>query len=388
MEFEHFLQKIIKKLKSGILIQGTLSNPRIRSKALRRVGVRSVEIKSELCLQFSYEYDKKTEHENLPLDQIDERIKSLFRDFRQFYGEFEESSLQIQISKKFKVRWQEKTSEKKRVELLHDRRKNYLIEEGRVYPFLVRLGLQTEEGKVRVKYYDKFRQINRFLEFIDDSLEFLPEDEEIRILDFGSGKSYLTFALYHYLREEKGLNIRVTGLDLKRDVINKCSRIAKDLSYEGLNFEVGNIHDYKEVGKVHMVVTLHACDVATDMALAQAVRWGAKVILSVPCCQHELRNQIESEELQLILKHGLMKEEFSSLATDTLRAELLSLLGYETQLLEFISMEHTPKNTLIRAFYRGRKARKEEVLAYKKFRDLLSAKPFLEGEIGSRIKGL
>ena len=190
-----------------------------------------------------------------------------------------------------------------------------------LYPFLVRLGVQSPEGKVKKQKYDKFRQINRFVEFIDDALAHLPKDRPVRILDFGSGKSYLTFALYHYLHIEKGLDIRVTGLDLKKEVIEECNVIAKDLGFEQLEFLVGDINDYNEETSVDMVVTLHACDVATDMALARAVKWGAEVILSVPCCQHELFSQIKSPALDVMLQHGLIKERFAALATDSMRAE-------------------------------------------------------------------
>ena len=269
--------------------------------------------------------------------------------------------------------------------LSHNRKKNYLLDENTPYPFLVRLGVQTPDGKVKKQQHDKFRQINRFVEFIDDSLAHLPKDRTIRILDFGSGKSYLTFALYHYLRIEKGLDIKVTGLDLKKEVIEECSMIAKDLGYENLEFLVGDINDYNDETSVDMVVTLHACDVATDMALARAVKWGAKVILSVPCCQHELFSQVNSPALDIMLQHGLIKERFSALATDSIRAELLSLVGYEAQLLEFIDMEHTPKNILIRAYHTGRKASADEINRYTEFRKLLNADPFLEKELGDLL---
>ncbi len=200
-------------------------------------------------------------------------------------------------------------------------------------------------------------------------------------MDFGSGKSYLTFALYHYLRIEKGLDIRVTGLDLKKEVIEECQQIADDLQYDQLEFLVGDINDYNEETSVDMVVTLHACDVATDMALARAVKWGAKVILSVPCCQHELNTQLNSPSLDLMLQHGLVKERFAALATDSIRAELLKLVGYEAKLLEFIEIENTPKNILIRAYFTGKKPTSEEQSKYREFVNFLHAKPFLENEL-------
>ncbi|RKJ49944.1 SAM-dependent methyltransferase, partial [Butyricicoccus sp. 1XD8-22] len=282
--------------------------------------------------------------------------------------------------------WKSEESPDKVVNLSHNRKKKYLLDEATPYPFLIRLGVQTTDGKVKKQKFDKFKQINRFLEFIHDCLDYLPKDKQVRILDFGSGKSYLTFALYYYLKVEKGLNINVTGLDLKKEVIEECRQIANDLNYEDLEFLVGDINDYNSETSVDMVVTLHACDVATDMALARAVRWGAKVILSVPCCQHELNRQLDAPALDIMTQHGLIRERFASLATDSIRAEILSLVGYETQILEFIDIEHTPKNILIRAFYTGKKPTVEQQSRYHSFVQFLSAKPFLENELQEYLK--
>ena len=382
MEFEELLTKLAGQLTDGSFISGTISQPRMKSDELKRVRMKPVELRGELHIQFEYQFERVLNHENITLDELHEKLKELLERFRQVHAEFSDEKIHVQISKKFKVMWKsEQTESEKVADLSHNRQKNYLLDENVPHPFLVRLGVQTPEGKVRNQHQDKFRQINRFVEFIDDSLEHLPKNRTIRILDFGSGKSYLTFALYHYLRIEKGLDIKVTGLDLKKEVIEECSVIAKDLGYDDLEFLVGDINDYNEETSVDMVVTLHACDVATDMALARAVKWDAKVILSVPCCQHELFQQIESPALDLMLQHGLIKERFSALATDSIRAELLSLVGYEAQLLEFIDMEHTPKNVLIRAYQTGRKPSADEFTRYKEFRDLLNAKPFLEKEL-------
>lgn len=209
--------------------------------------------------------------------------------------------------------------------------------------------MQTKEGKIVHSRYDKFRQMNRFLEFIEDIVPELPKDRESVIIDFGCGKSYLTFAMYYYLHELKHYDVRIIGLDLKADVIAHCQQLAEDYGYEKLTFLTGDIADYDGVDHVDMVVTLHACDTATDYALDKAVRWGAKVILSVPCCQHEVNRQIENELLQPVLKYGLIKERMSALLTDAIRANLLEEAGYQVQVLEFIDMEHTPKNILIRA---------------------------------------
>ena len=233
-----------------------------------------------------------------------------------------------------------------------NRQKNYIIKEGEAVPFLVELGVMTAEGKVIAAKYDKFKQINRFLEFIADVLpELASSDKTIKIADFGSGKSYLTFAVYHFLHNIRGLSVEITGLDLKADVIAHCDALARKLAFDGLHFRAGDIAQY-EGGALDMVITLHACDTATDFALSYAVQKGARVILSVPCCQHELNAQIGKTTDSLfapILKYGIIKERFSALVTDALRAEYLESAGYSVQLLEFIDMEHTPKNILIRA---------------------------------------
>ena len=381
MELQLMHESLTGRLQRRELVSATISQPRLKSNDIKRVKLKPVEIKNEYFIQFEYQYEHVLKHDNLTIEEAAKKLEALFEEFRQGLFQFSEEKVQIQLSKKFKVSWKTEQTETKKVELSHNRKKQYLLEDGIAYPFLVRLGVQSPDGKVKKQKYDKFRQINRFIEFIDDALEHLPKDRTVRILDFGSGKSYLTFALYHYLRIEKGLDLRVTGLDLKKEVIEECQRIAEDLHYDQLEFLVGDINDYNEESAVDMVVTLHACDVATDMALSRAVKWNAKVILSVPCCQHELNSQIEAPELGIMLQHGLIKERFSALATDSIRAELLSLVGYETQLMEFIDIEHTPKNILIRAYKTGKKPAPGQFERYQQFTQLLSAKPFLENEL-------
>lgn len=375
-------QRILELVHSKKLIHATISQPRKKSNELKRVKLKPVEIKGQYHIQIEYQYERILKHENILLEEFPHSFDYLMEHFRQIHGQFTDCTIQIQLSKKNKVTWKEERTEKTRkVSLYHNRKKNYLLDESTIYPFLVRLGVQTQDGKVKKQKYDKFRQINRFIEFIDDSLEYLPKNKQIRILDFGSGKSYLTFALYHYLKIEKGLDIRVTGLDLKKEVIEECNIIAKDLNYDQLEFLVGDINDYHEETSVDMVVTLHACDVATDMALARAVKWGAKVILSVPCCQHELNRQLNAPELSIMTQHGLIKERFAALATDSIRAEILKLVGYDVQLMEFIDMEHTPKNILIRGFYTGKKTSTTDIERYYAFVQFLSAEPFLQKEL-------
>lgn len=375
------LEALNERIINEQLINATISQPRMRSNEVKRIKLKPVMVKELYHIQVEYQYERILKHDNILLADFPAKLATIFTDFRQAQWRFAEESIHIQLSKKNKVLWKQNAEQAMNASLTHNRKKQYVLEDNTAYPFLVRLGVQTADGKVKQAKFDKFKQINRFVEMIDDSLSYLPKDRTIRILDFGSGKSYLTFALYHYLKIEKGLDIHVTGLDLKKEVIEECAQIAKDLNYEHLEFLVGDINDYNDETAVDMVVTLHACDVATDMALARAVRWGASVILSVPCCQHELNRQLQAPALDIMLQHGLVKERFAALATDSIRAEILSLVGYETQLLEFIDMAHTPKNILIRAYYTGKKPSAEQFERYERFTQLLHAQPFLAKEL-------
>ena len=268
-----------------------------------------------------------------------------------------DADAQVLSSKKGKltIKYRKLTEQRKQKDLSHNRSKSYILKEGECVDFLVDLGVMTKDGKVVKAKYDKYRQINRFLEFIEDIIPQLDKSSEQTIIDFGCGKSYLTFAMYYYLKVLKGYDIRIVGLDLKEDVIEKCNLLSKKYGYDKLKFLVGDIASYEDVTKVDMVVTLHACDTATDYALAKAVKWGAKVILSVPCCQHEANTMIKNELLSPVFSYGILKERMAAIFTDAVRANLLEEAGYQTQILEFIDMEHTPKNLLIRAVYTGRK---------------------------------
>ena len=332
-----------------------------RSKAAEvpsKVRIRPVEIRGELCYQATSTVGQKAIHRNYTRQEVLLYISDCLENgFSQLQIQGQNRDASVLVSKKgkqtMKVK-QHQALEPVRI-MAHNRVKQYILKEGIPVPFLVDLGVMNPQGKVHQSSYDKFKQINRFLEFIEDILPSLSREREITILDFGCGKSYLTFAMYYYLRELRGYDVNIIGLDLKTDVIRKCSGLARKYGYDKLHFLQGDIADYDGVSKVDMVVTLHACDRATDYALAKAVEWGAEVILSVPCCQHELNEKIQNELLRPVLKYGILKERMSALLTDGIRAELLESMGYRTQILEFIDMEHTPKNLLIRAVKTGRR---------------------------------
>lgn len=362
------------------LITATLSQLRKREgMTYSKVTVKPVELKNKLHYQFAYYSGTKVTHQNVPVDEAEAVLVDMFENvFRQAMMYTPEADYQVLISKKYKVSILTKSASKTKTDLSHNRKKTYILEEGEPVPFLVELGIMSEDGKVFARRYDKFKQINRFLEMVEDVLPHLPEDRPLTIVDFGCGKSYLTFALYHYLAVTARRKLNIVGLDLKADVIEHCSMLAKKLNYTQLQFLVGDIAEYDELEQVDMVVTLHACDTATDAALEKAVRWGASVILSVPCCQHELFSQVQSPVMEPLLSHGILKERFSALATDAIRAKLLDLMGYKTQLLEFIDMEHTPKNILIRAVSGSAGDRDKLWQEYTAFRDFLSASPYLE----------
>ncbi|ANS75811.1 SAM-dependent methyltransferase [Paenibacillus yonginensis] len=363
------------------LISATLSQRRSKGDGAdyTKVQIKPVELKGKLHYQLAYHYANKVTHDNLLPELLEDRLMELFETtFRQGLFNTAEADYQVLISKKFKVSILKKPATKQSAVLSHNRKKQYILEEGTPVPFLVELGIMSPEGRVFAKRYDKYKQINRFLEMIEDVAGDLPQGRPLTIVDFGCGKSYLTFALYHYLSVERGMELKVVGLDLKADVIEHCSLLANKLAYNNLRFLVGDIADYDELNRVDMVVTLHACDTATDAALEKAVRWGASVILSVPCCQHELFSQVDAPALEPLLSHGILKERFSALATDAIRAKLLDVLGYKTQLLEFIDMEHTPKNIMIRAVKGSSGDTARLWREYTAFRSFLSASPYLE----------
>lgn len=347
-------------------VSAVLSNPRRKDEA-EKVRVRPLLKKGVLLFQIETFRNHQAFHENLPAAEACGELVRHMENMRQLQMETMEKSYTVLVSKKGKVTIKRKSrgGNVKAPNLEHNRKKRYILEEGVAVPFLIDLGVMTKDGKIVHSRYDKFRQINRFLEFIEDILPQLNQaakEGELMILDFGCGKSYLTFAMYYYLHVLKGYDIRIIGLDLKSDVISHCNELARKYGYKKLKFLEGDIADYTGADRVDMVVTLHACDTATDFALAKAVGWNARVILSVPCCQHELNRQMYNEILEPVFKYGLIKERMAALVTDALRAEYLEGEGYDVQILEFIDMEHTPKNILIRAVRSGKQGENHEAV--------------------------
>lgn len=326
----------------------------------KEVSYRKIDIeKKENFYQAAKYTEKQVFHENLQperlLGWLLERMKSEYGQLNAWSDAKEYSLL---ISKKGQVSFAKKTrKEQVKMSSDHNRKKNYLLQEGNIIPPLLDMGIFTKEGKVVASMYDKFKQINRFLEIVDDSVKEWEKDE-LNIIDFGCGKSYLTFILYYYFTEIRKRKVNMIGLDLKEDVIRKCNAAAQKYGYENLKFELGDINGYQCEKPVDIVVTLHACDTATDYALHNALTWKASMIFSVPCCHHEVNGQMRTDDLKLLTKYGIVKERFAALLTDSIRANLLEYSGYKTQLLEFVDLSHTPKNLLIRAVRRDITPRK------------------------------
>ena len=357
------------------LRRAVLSKP--RSIAVpAKTTIDPVELRGETAYRFTAHLPDRTTHENLAPDAARERLGALLSDYGQ--GLLQALEADWQVLGETVLR---RPPSRRAAPREHDRKKRYLLEEGTPVPFLVELGVMTPDGTVRKSRYDKFRQVNRFLELVDDVVPSLRADGTLRVVDFGCGKSYLTFAIHYLLTELRGRSVEIVGLDLKEDVIAACASLAERSGAAGLRFERGDIASFEADDGVDLVVSLHACDTATDEALAQAVGWQADAIFAVPCCQKEAYRQLENQLLAPLLRHGLAKERFAALVTDTLRAQLLELAGYRAQLVEFVPLEHTAKNVLIRAV-KGPPAGADARRAYEELRDSLGLDPALERLLG------
>lgn len=336
------------------IIRGTISNPRNNSKYIKGY-IRPVEIKGNSMMQIELFTETQSFAHNYNYDEFSEIINTIMLDsFFQLNIITNEYNYSFKYTKKNHL-LSNKIKNKEIKTLLnvsHNKQKKYILNDGNIIPPLVDLGVMTQDGKIVPSYYDKYRQINRFLEIIDDTIKAFKE-QELNIIDFGCGKSYLTFIVYYYyLVNIKNIKTNIVGLDLKADVIKKCNEIAKNYGYNSLNFEIGDISLYKPHFRVDLIITLHACDVATDYAMYHAIKLHSKYLLSVPCCQHEINNQIKKSS-SFLASYGIVKERMSALLTDTIRAKLLEYSGYNVDILEFVDFDASPKNLLVRAKYTG-----------------------------------
>lgn len=380
MDNTHNIEEVITELNSVLADcpdRIIISNKKEKGFLYNKIDAKAITLKGKKVYQFSAYTDKQVFQSNVEVAELVEKITKYFpekhKQLNLFFFDGEVSFKMSKSGKLLKNVNRKPSKMAKQIEVgsdskdnTHNRKKNYILQEGMVIPPLVDMGVFTKDGKVVASMYDKFKQINRFIEMVDDVLKDHKGDE-INIIDFGCGKSYLTFIIYYYLVELKGKCASIVGLDLKEDVIKKCNATAKKYGYDTLKFELGDINGYKTDMRVDMVVTLHACDTATDYALYNAVNWNATYILSVPCCQHEVNKTITSNELAPMMKYGIIKERTAALATDALRGTMLEYRGYKTQLLEFVDLAHSPKNILIRAV-------KSNVSKEKKLRSLQEAK--------------
>lgn len=383
-EIDDLLSTIFKEEE---LILATLSGARMESE-ISKIVIRPLFIKDKLSYQLTENRAQQAFHQNLSSKECLSWLQEHFSEFKQSFFYTASADYHVLVGKKGHATLLKKKPSKIPQERKHNRQKDYLLKEGIPIPFLVHLGLMNSEGKVHPSKQDKFRQINRFLEMIEDVIPHLNPSRPLRVIDFGCGKAYLTFALYHFLKTVKNYQVNLTGLDLKSDVIQFCQKLALELGYQNdLKFILGDIDEYQTQEEIDLVVSLHACDTATDAALEKAIRWQSKVILSVPCCQHELMQQIRQDSLRPLLKHGILKERFAALTTDAARVQLLEVLGYQTQILEFIDVEHTPKNLLIRAIKRPQTDAHQQSAwkIYRDFKKTLNINPSLEMRFHSEL---
>lgn len=344
------LKRTLEEVFKNEIIKIVISNKVKKDEKYNKIAINLKENNKNKFYQIEKFTDKQVFHENIKINEISDKVSELiFRNYKQMTAWSNNEIFDLKISKKGKIfLGKKKNDNSKIVAKGHNKEKNYILKEGMIIEPLIDLGVFTKEGKVVNSKYDKYKQINRFIEIIDDEIK-KNNYKELTILDFGCGKSYLTFVLYYYFVKIKNINVKMIGLDLKEDVIKKCNDIAKRYNYENLHFELGDINGFKYNNKVDMVITLHACDTATDYALYNAIKWNSKMIFSVPCCQHEFNSQMKANELSILTKYGIVQERVAALMTDSVRANLLECVGYKTQLLEFIDIAHSPKNILIRA---------------------------------------
>lgn len=368
------LNSIFDKIQNGVI-----SNPVKKGVGLpTKVKLEKIRLKNGDYIQFTFFTDNKNIHENVLESEAFEKILTIMENgFKQAVINGDNCAT-ILMNKKhqFKI-----TGVKENVDFCdnareHNSTKNYILQNGVYVDWMFKLGLMDKEGKILSHKQKKFRQINKFLEMLSDVEEQIPNNSVI--VDMGCGKSYLTFAMYHYFNIIKNKNIEIMGYDLKKDVVDYCNKLAKDFAFNKLSFyarDIGEINNDDK--KISMIITLHACDIATDIAMYHGIRWNCRVIMSVPCCQHELMGQIKNPDMDIMLKHGILKERFSALLTDSIRAEILEIAGYKTGVMEFIDMEHTPKNIMIRAVKKNNTVDKEKLKELEKLIKAYNVNPYL-----------
>lgn len=390
MEKENVLFELKKNIQEDKLIKIVFSDR--KSGDFNKVIIKPIILKSTKNIQIESFKDNKAFHKNIDLNNLQELeniLKEYIENFKQILLQIEGADISF-IRKKESFSRKEKESNLVKSSNEHNKKKQYILNEGDKIDFLIELGLMSVEGKILKSSYNKFKQINKYLEFIDDVIEELKAKKliinHINVLDFGCGKSYLTFALYYYLKNyRKDLTFSIVGLDLKKDVIEFCNKLAKKLNYENLEFLNGNIKDYDKSKEVDLVFSLHACNNATDYSLEKALSLDAKAILAVPCCHHEFFEKIQKNKnsefyntLKIMADNGVVLDKFATLATDSFRSLSLELCGYKTKMIEFIDMEHTPKNILIKAIKSKSSNLKEKLVEYNKLKEFLGIKPLLE----------
>lgn len=357
MNKEEIILKIIEKIKKQDISKITFSNIREKNMELKKIIGKIILIKNKPHIQFEYIYKRIIKHKNIYIlenDILIQELESLFLISKDINFKTSNEEISIKISKKLKINVNTKFKNNKIIVKQHNNEKKYILSAEKIYPFLIELSIQTSNGIIKKDKYNKFKQINKYLEFINDSIKHIDKKNKITIIDFGCGKSYLTFSLYYYLTDILNLDVDIFGIDLKKEVIDNCNNIAKKLNYNNLKFIYSDISNFNISQKIDMVISLHACDIATDIAILKAIKWKANSILAVPCCHKEVNKQINRNYLPIMLKHNIIKEKFSTLFTDSIRSEILDACSYKSDIVEFISEKNTPKNILIRAYKRDK----------------------------------
>ena len=387
MEHE-IISEILTHITNNNINKITFSNIRNKELELDKVIGKLVSIKNNINLQLEYRYRRIIKHTNIvtsDFSNIETTIQELFELAKDINIVTINENINIKISKKFKISVNRKTTVSKAISFDHNKKKEYFLDEKKKYTFLIELGIQNNDWKIIKSKYNKFKQINKYLEFIKQATTQLDSSKQITILDFGSGKSYLTFSAYYYLTKVLNLNVKIIGIDLKKEVIEHCNDIADKLNFTNLSFIYGDVIDYENKDEIDMVISLHACNTATDIAILKALGWKAKVFFAVPCCQKEVNGQLKADFMPFMLKHGIIKEKFSTLLTDSVRSDVLEAFGYKSDIVEFISAENTPKNQLIRAYKTTNDINKNILSNLEQFLSSLNVKMFLLDEVKKLI---